>query len=79
MSNGPSAIREQKERASVLKNEQKLREGEPATLFARARAGLDDEDVPGGRYAAQAHLSAKLSQCLTRAELAGVGHGASGT
>jgi hypothetical protein len=53
MSNGPSAIREQKERASVLKNEQKVREGVPTTLFARARAGLDSEDVPGGRYAAQ--------------------------
>lgn len=26
---------------------------QPATLFARARAGLDDLDVPGGRYAAQ--------------------------
>jgi hypothetical protein len=50
---GPSAIREQRERASVLKNEQKLREGEPQTFFARARAGLDDTDVPGGRYAAQ--------------------------
>ena len=50
---GPSAIREQRERASVLKNEQKLREGEPQTFFARARAGLDTDDLPGGRYAAQ--------------------------
>ena len=60
--NGPSAIREQRERASVLKNEKKLREGEPATLFARARAGLDDTDVPGGRYAAQqAHFAGEGS------------------
>ena len=41
----------QAERAALLRQEHKL--NEPATLFARARAGLDDDDVPGGRYAAQ--------------------------
>ena len=39
------------ERQALLRQEHKL--NEPATLFARARAGLDDTDVPGGRYAAQ--------------------------
>lgn len=57
MSNGPSAIREQRERREIIAAESKLRQNEPQTLFSRARAGLDDADVPGGRYAAQAHFS----------------------
>ena len=50
----PSNLRDQKERREIIAQDQKLRHGDqPATLFARARAGLDDNDVPGGRYAAQ--------------------------
>lgn len=52
-----SNLRDQKERREIMKAEHREPVAEPQTLFSRARAGLDDTDVPGGRYAAQAHHS----------------------